>query len=60
MYLGSPTGSFYAGLMMLFLHVVFTLRDGFHTVVLKAPTHRRETRAGLLLSWQTDLVLLSS
>lgn len=44
------TDSFYTRLLLLFLHVVFALSDGFHMVMLKAHTHHGEMRAGLLLS----------
>lgn len=52
--------SFYTRLMLPFLHVVFVLRDGFHIVMLKAPTHCREMGTGLPQSWQADPVLLRS
>lgn len=53
-------GSFHTRLMLLFLHVVFVLRDEFHIVMLEAPTHCREMQIGLLLSWLADLGLLRS
>lgn len=57
---GLSTDSFCTSLMLLFLHVVFVLGEGFYIVMLKAPTHYREVQAGLLPSWQAGLVLLRS